>query len=77
MKLGSFDTFFHETKESGRKKCRSASRSEILIVKVDDYLGNLSYRRAGGLRLDTNRLNTSHSQHLNSGKPLARSHRLL
>jgi len=24
----------------------------------------------GGLRLDTNRLNTSHSQRLNSGKPL-------
>ena len=26
-----------ETKESGRKKCRSAPRSEILTVKVDDY----------------------------------------
>jgi len=25
---------------------------------------------SGGLRLDTNRLNTSHSQRLNSGKPL-------
>jgi len=29
-----------------------------------------SFRR-GGLRLDTNRLNTSHSQRFNSGKPLA------
>jgi len=27
-------------------------------------------RNSGGLRLDTNRLNTSHSQRLNSGKPL-------
>jgi len=27
----------------------------------------------GGLRLDTNRLDTSHSQRLNSGKPLGTS----
>jgi len=29
----------HETKEFGRKECCSAPRSEILIVKVDHYLG--------------------------------------
>ena len=29
--------FLREMKESGRKKCRSAPRSEILTVKVDDY----------------------------------------
>jgi len=39
IKLGLFDAFLHETKESGRKKCRSASRSEILIVKVGDLTG--------------------------------------
>jgi len=39
MKLGSIDTFLHETKESGRKKHRSAPRIEILIiVKIDHYL---------------------------------------
>jgi len=36
-------------------------------VKSKRYL---QYTCLGGLRLDTNRLNTSHSQRLNSGKPL-------
>jgi len=39
MKLGSFDVFLHETKESGNKKRRSIPRTKILIVKVDNYLG--------------------------------------
>jgi len=39
MKLCLVDAFLHETKESGRKKCRSALRSEILIVKVNDLTG--------------------------------------
>jgi len=29
--------FLRETKESGRETWRSASRSELLFVKVDDY----------------------------------------
>jgi len=37
IKLGSFDMFLHETKESSKKK-PSASRTEIFIVKVH-YLG--------------------------------------
>jgi len=38
MKLCLFDAFLHETKESGRKKCRSAPPSEIfnIIVRVND-----------------------------------------
>jgi len=38
MKLGSFDAFLLETKESVRKSIRSAPRTEILNVKVNDYL---------------------------------------
>ena len=34
--LGLFDTVLHETKESGKKKCCSAPRIEIL--SVHDYL---------------------------------------
>ena len=34
--------FLHETK----KKRRSASRTKILIVKIDDYLRNLTQHRA-------------------------------
>jgi len=37
MKLGLFEAFLCETKESGRGTWRSASRSELLFVKVDDY----------------------------------------
>jgi len=34
MKLGSFEAFLHKTKESDRKKRRSALRIELLIVKI-------------------------------------------
>jgi len=39
---------------------------------MNEYLkkDTLPFLRWGGLRLDTNRLNTSHSQRLNSGKLL-------
>ena len=39
MNEHSFDAFSLKTKESGRKNRRSALRSEILIVKVDDFTG--------------------------------------
>jgi len=40
IKLCSFDVFLYETEECDRrKKCRSAPQSEILIVKVDYFLG--------------------------------------
>jgi len=32
IKIYLIDAFLHETKESGRKNCRSSLRSEILIV---------------------------------------------
>jgi len=37
MKLGLFDAFLREMKESGRETWWIASRSELLFVKVDDY----------------------------------------
>ena len=39
MNEHSFDAFSLKTKESGKKNRRSALRSEILIVKVDDFTG--------------------------------------
>ena len=39
MKLGSFNAFSHKMNESGRKKCRTAPRNEISIVKVSDCTG--------------------------------------
>jgi len=39
MKLGLFDAFLREMKESGRETWWIASRSELLFVKVDDYWG--------------------------------------
>jgi len=45
-----------------------------LVIRDTGYMGRHLNRdnkeNEGGLRLDTNRLNTSHSQRLNSGKPL-------
>jgi len=38
MKLGLFDVFLRETKESDKETWRSASRSE-LFIKVNDYWG--------------------------------------
>jgi len=37
MNFGLIDAFLRKMKESGRKTWRSASRSELLIVKVDDF----------------------------------------
>ncbi|KYN21977.1 hypothetical protein ALC57_05636 [Trachymyrmex cornetzi] len=37
MNIGSFDAFLLKTKESGRNKRRSAPRTELLSVKVDDF----------------------------------------
>lgn len=39
MNLCSIDALLYETKESDRNKRHSVLQSEILIVKVDDYLG--------------------------------------
>ena len=39
IKLGSFDAFLYEMNESSRKTYRSVPRIEVLIVKVDRYLG--------------------------------------
>jgi len=43
MNLGLFDAFLRKTKESGRKTWQSASRSELLFVKVDDFWGYETY----------------------------------
>jgi len=37
MKLGTFDAFLHETKESVKKK--TLARSHEPSVKIDDYRG--------------------------------------
>jgi len=42
IKIYSIDAFLRETKESGKKKCYSALRSEILIVKVCHFSGHIS-----------------------------------
>jgi len=38
MKLGSFDLHFYSKRKNLRKSIRSAPRTEILNVKVNDYL---------------------------------------
>jgi len=39
MNLSLFDAILRKTKESGRKTWWSASWSELLIIKIDDYWG--------------------------------------